>query len=308
MIPRPIARTANAVLVTLGLASALPATAGTLADLHVVHRATGERVPVHQHDGKLWIAGNPGDRYAIQVVNKTGRRVLAVVSVDGVNVVSGETAHPDQTGYVFRPRQSFEITGWRKSRDEVAAFYFTALPDSYAARTDRPGNVGVIGLALFQEQAPPMIRPHPPIAPAPQLPGMSSEAPASRDGASGNTTELRSNAPAPASPAQAETRGSARNAPAGSPGEARAAERAQDAAPAQRLARERIGTGHGERERSVVSYTDFKRATSTPVETITLHYDRLENLVARGIVVGRTPVAEPRPFPGVPGFVPDPRG
>jgi hypothetical protein len=34
---------------------------------------------------------------------------------------------------------------------EVAAFVFTPLPDSYAARTDRPGNVGVIGVAVFRE-------------------------------------------------------------------------------------------------------------------------------------------------------------
>ncbi len=49
-----------------------------------------------------------------------------------------------------------EIDGWRKSMDEVAAFYFTALPDSYAARTGRPDNVGVIGVALFRERERPM--------------------------------------------------------------------------------------------------------------------------------------------------------
>ena len=50
------------------------------------------------------------------------------------------------------PDGQVEIDGWRKSLDEVAAFYFTALPDSYAARTGRPENVGVIGIALFSEQ------------------------------------------------------------------------------------------------------------------------------------------------------------
>ena len=39
--------------------------------------------------------------------------------------------------------------------NEVAAFYFTQLPDSYAARTDRPDNVGVIGVAVFREYQPP---------------------------------------------------------------------------------------------------------------------------------------------------------
>ena len=45
-----------------------------------------------------------------------------------------------------------EITGWRKSLERTAAFYFTDLGDSYAARTGRPQNVGVIGVAVFQER------------------------------------------------------------------------------------------------------------------------------------------------------------
>ena len=33
---------------------------------------------------------------------------------------------------------------------------FTALPDSYAARTGRPDHVGVIGVAVFREHVPPV--------------------------------------------------------------------------------------------------------------------------------------------------------
>ena len=84
--------------------------------------------------------------------NRSPGRVLVVLSVDGVNAVSGETAAVAQTGYVLAPYQSAEITGWRKSYSEAAAFYFTALPDSYAARTGRPDNVGVIGAAVFRER------------------------------------------------------------------------------------------------------------------------------------------------------------
>jgi hypothetical protein len=57
---------------------------------------------------------------------------------------------------VLSPRDSLDISGWRKSLSETAAYYFTALPDSYAARTGRPDDVGVIGVALFRrKQAPP---------------------------------------------------------------------------------------------------------------------------------------------------------
>ncbi len=298
----------------------VPALAGTFADVHVINRATGQRLPVYNHGGKLYVAGNPGDRYSVQVVNRSGGRILTVVSVDGVNVVSGETASPEQTGYVFHGWQSYEINGWRKSASEVAAFYFTALPDSYAARTDRPQNVGVIGVAVFREWTPPP-RPRPQLPhPAPQ--GNSRAQPYDGAGASANDAPAhdsraeQKSAPHTAESAMGESRsadaqaGSQAPASPPSPSASTPAE-AERAAPSARL-RDRIGTGHGEREHSQVSYTNFRRASTAPNEVLTIHYDRHENLVARGIIPGWPPVAsEPRPFPAAPAnvrFVPDPRG
>src|SRR5207249_7145205 len=87
--------------------------------------------------------------------NRLREDVLTVVSVDGVNVISGESADPGQTGYVLSPSRSYDILGWRKSLAETAAFYFTALSDSYAARTGRPDNVGVVGVAVFRRKQEP---------------------------------------------------------------------------------------------------------------------------------------------------------
>lgn len=56
-----------------------------------------------------------------------GEDLFAVVSVDGVNVVSGETASVRQSGYVLDPWRGVRIRGWRKSLDEIASFYFTSL-------------------------------------------------------------------------------------------------------------------------------------------------------------------------------------
>jgi len=79
-----------------------------------------------------------------------------VVSVDGVNVISGQTAAWDQSGYVLAAQESFEVLGWRKTQERVADFVFTDLGDSYAARTGRPDDVGVVGVAVFREaQLPP---------------------------------------------------------------------------------------------------------------------------------------------------------
>ena len=52
------------------------------------------------------------------------------------------------------PRERYQVTGWRKSDAEVAAFNFTESPNSYASRTGRPANVGVIGIALYRERQP----------------------------------------------------------------------------------------------------------------------------------------------------------
>ncbi len=120
--------------------------------VEVFDRTEGRTLPIYDHDGRRYVVGRPGNEYAIRVRNGSGERVLAVMSVDGVNVITGDTASPDQSGYVLAPHATFDIAGWRKSLARTAAFYFTALPDSYAARTGRPDNVGVIGVAVFGER------------------------------------------------------------------------------------------------------------------------------------------------------------
>src|SRR5580658_1092714 len=127
---------------------------GGIGKVTVIDADTGVALVPHLYRGEYWVAGVPGARYAIEVRNRLGERLLVVASVDGVNVISGETAAWDQTGYVFNPGERYQISGWRKSDTDVAAFTFTSLPNSYAARTGRPANVGVIGIAMFREQRP----------------------------------------------------------------------------------------------------------------------------------------------------------
>lgn len=137
----------------IGLAGAASVQAAAdLVDLQVVDRETGQPARVWRHGGRLFVAGQPGARYSLRVTNHTEGRVLVVMSVDGVNILTGATANYDQMGYVFGPYQSYDVSGWRKSDTEVAAFTFAPLPQSYAARTGRPGDVGVIGIAAFKEQ------------------------------------------------------------------------------------------------------------------------------------------------------------
>lgn len=126
--------------------------ADSLADVRIYDRAQGRYLPMYWHEGRAYVVGQPGNEYEIVVRNRTVDDVLAVVSVDGVDAVSGRTAGFGEGGYVVPERDATRIRGWRKNLDETAAFYFTSLGDSYAGRTGRPANVGVIGVALFERK------------------------------------------------------------------------------------------------------------------------------------------------------------
>jgi hypothetical protein len=152
----------KALLAVVALMTSAGALAhGGLVDLSVYDRTEGRRLQVHWHEGRAYVAGKPGNEYQVSIRNRQPQDVLAIVSVDGVNVITGQSADPSQSGYVLSPRGALEILGWRKSLSQTAAFYFTALPDSYAARTGRPDDVGVIGIAVFRRKVEPRPLPQP---------------------------------------------------------------------------------------------------------------------------------------------------
>ena len=191
MPTRRLFLTAIAAAAVSGCSSPPAFAAGSLVDVQIVDRSRGETLPSWQYRGASYVAGRPGDRYAVRLTNRSPGRVLVVLSVDGVNAVSGETAAVAQTGYVLAPYQSAEITGWRKSFSEAAAFYFTALPDSYAARTHRPDNVGVIGAAVFRERVPE------PVGPRVGARAIGRQGSERRRPSRGRAPELRARAPMP---------------------------------------------------------------------------------------------------------------
>jgi hypothetical protein len=264
---------------------------GKLANVTLIDRESGTALSTHYFQGEYWVAGNPGGRYAIEVRNCIGGRLLAVASVDGVNVISGATAGWDQSGYVFDPGQSYEISGWRKSNAEVAAFVFTPSPNSYAARTGRPANVGVVGVALFRERQPQPVYTSPMLAPS--------------------TREAAAPAPGAASPSALDESTTTAAPSAGSLERAAADQARAPAASAKSPPAARLGTGHGEREYSYVQDTEFRRLHSEPDEIIRIRYDSFDHLVAMGIIRQPRPLpSQPNPFPGSQErqFVPDPPG
>lgn len=275
---RILARCLLSLLLLLPLAACADE---TLVDVQVLDLDQGNWLGRLPYSGRDYIEGRPGHRFSVSLHNLTGERVLAVLSVDGVNAISGQTAGSSQAGYVLEPFQQVEIRGWRKSYSDVAEFYFTDLPDSYAARTGRPQNVGVIGIAAFRERRPQPIAYEPP-AYAPPAPY---------------------NAPYPTSPyaERAKSGNLASDAAAATGG---AWERRESAAPQAQA--QQIGTGHGERRYDPVAQTTFERASLRPAQRLALYYDSYEALVAKGVIRERSYdyARTPNPFPS--GFAPDP--
>jgi hypothetical protein len=281
------------LLASFALACLLPLSACArsepLVDMQVVDLDQGSTLGRIPYAGRDYIEGQPGHRFSVSLQNLTGERVLAVLSVDGVNAISGQTAGSQQAGYVLEPWQQVQINGWRKSYSDVAEFYFTDLPDSYAARTGRPQNVGVIGVAAFRERRPPPIQYQPTYpAPSPYQPPYQPYGSLDKS-ASDSAAERSAGAPASA---------------ASGIGGARAdrAEARDSLAQSQQL-----GTGHGQRRYDPVSQTQFERESSRPNQQIAVFYDSYDALVSRGVIRERyrNPYGnQPEPFPI--GFAPDP--
>jgi hypothetical protein len=258
---------------------------GGIAQVAIIDRRSGVELTPHLYHGEYWVAGTPGATYAIEIRNRLGERILAVTSVDGINVISGATAGWNQTGYVFDPGVGYQITGWRKSDAEVAAFTFTASPNSYAERTGRPANIGIIGVAVFRERQPQPVYAPPVITPSPEP----SEAPRADSAPTTGSRESKSATRSDSSAAQTLTPPlHVPPVPASAP---------------------KLGTGHGEREASYVSNTEFSRMQPQPNEVIRIRYDSLENLVAMGIVERphpAPPITNPFPASAEGQYVPDP--
>jgi hypothetical protein len=112
----------------------------------------GAPLPTFASGGRSYVMGNDGARYSIRIENGTGARFEAVATVDGLDVLDGQPGSFEKRGYLVAPWSTVEIDGFRRSEDEVAAFRFGRVKDSYAAKRGNDRNVGVIGVAVFQER------------------------------------------------------------------------------------------------------------------------------------------------------------
>ena len=117
----------------------------------------GSRCKQYNHDGKTFIEAKKGSEYTIEIKNNTWQRVLAVCSVDGLDILNGKPAVENGPGYVISGYNTGRFDGFRVSNETVAKFIFDYKNSSYAASKEDGSekNVGVIGVRIFQEKVKP---------------------------------------------------------------------------------------------------------------------------------------------------------
>jgi len=247
----------------------------------------GDRLPLFHAEGRQYLLGRMGDPYEVVVANRSRNRVEVVLSVDGRDAVSGREADfRANRGYVLDPGEKTRVQGFRTSLDGVAAFEFSTPEESYSERMGTPENVGVIGLAVFDE---------------------SEDSRQSDDAviAGGGEDENRPDYPRP------EEYGAADSAPSAQMESAKTAGGAAPSSPG-------LGTKYGHEIDSSATVVPFvRRDPEKPLELLALYYNDREGLEALGI---KLPPEErepgdrcgdgPNPFPGVPceddGYAPPP--
>jgi hypothetical protein len=243
----------------------------------------GAPVRTFQHEGETHVLGELGSRYVLRVHNRAGRRIEAVISVDGLDVIDGKPADfANKRGYMIDAHDHVDIDGWRLSNREAAAFRFSPLSESYAAKTGSARNVGVIGVAVFPERM--VKRSRPVYAPQPSYPTPQSydgyEQESSRAGAGvGSMAEKSAAAEGRAASARAAPRAAQASPPM---------DRDDTHAEAKGSIRARggLGTEFGEALSSEIRHVAFVRASaSRPAAFLGARYNDRNGLYALGIDV-----------------------
>jgi len=270
-----------------------------------------------QHNGQDYIEAPPSGTYEIRLTNNCPHRRLAVVTVDGVNINDGKDGSYDGSGYAMAPWQTFTLAGWLRSDSKVAAFDFKASEGSYAAQTGRgTKNVGVIGVAVFDEKPKPVItllvvqehhhHHHHDHFPLPWTYTLTSNSGPTMDTATYSSNSINGvseigEVQCSASAGTYEAQGAATMFSAAIPPAASAVEPLLD-----------VGTGYGREMTQYTSVVEFVRATSMPNLVVTLRYAVRARLREWGVPiperVTHTAPAAPNPFPAAPGYVQPPAG
>jgi hypothetical protein len=232
--------------------------AGSLVTVSV--DVEGQPTPLYRApdgSGRYYLEARPRSRYALRLANNTHQRLGVVITVDGLNAISGEqvAALPGRRGpngrmYVLDPWASVTVQGWRTSLDEVRRFTFVDEQRSYAARSGQANaRMGWIELAVYRERQP----------------------------VSPDVSGLRRGREIPPPPAEGRDEAEDRETPT-------ADGAGESARPGAAAPRSYPGTGWGPRTDDHATLVDFDPQPQ-PGERITLRYEYASGLRALGIDV-----------------------
>jgi hypothetical protein len=220
----------------------------------------GQAAPLYlapDGSGRFYVEARTGCRYSVVLANRTGGRVGVVLTVDGLNAISGERDTGRGRMYVLDPWQRTTVQGWRTSLQEVRQFTFVDERASYAARSGKANEkMGWIEVEAYRERRP-FVRATPLPTPRPE-------------------------------PYETESDSASKNE---AQGESPARDSAEAAAPSVlggAQARSYPGTGWGRRTQDPVVLVSFDPERE-PSERVALRYEYRPALVALGVL--------PRPLP-----------
>jgi hypothetical protein len=201
--------------------------------------------PRLRQDGRyFYVEASKGERYSIQVTNRSSRRLGVVIAVDGRNIIDGNKSDLKRSErmYIIGPYETNTFEGWRTAMDRTNRFYFTEQSDSYAEKVFADGSaMGTIAVATFREKISEAVPFH-------ERPSVMKEAPAA--GA----------VPAP-----------------------RASGKSLSADKAERKKSEQAGTGFGETTYSPTRYVKFE-PENTAVDKIVMKYEWRSELCKKGVI------------------------
>ena len=254
----------------------------------------------------MFVEGRKGSEYELQYYNNAACRRKVVLSVDGLNVITGDTNWTQ--GYVAGPWETLKIPGWLKDNQSAAKFIFSSVGGSYNQHNDAGDkvNVGVIGCLAFNEKVnishwyPTYYHQHyhydNSVWKGAPLYG------ANHDTFSSSWFEDISNRPRGISSSSVNC-----CAPAGSQGSLRGIEISSALGASE--PDEPLGTGWGNATSFNTTSTTFN-AVDTPCQMFTIYYDSRKGLAQRGIKLIEERIMttiNPNPFPGFGGYCPQPK-
>jgi len=122
------------------------------ANYEVEVLVNGKPIKEYFHNGKNYIEGKKGTEFSLRLKNHSWSRKLFIPTVDGLSVIDGNEGSFESGGYIVPAQSTVTVDGWRVSDKEVAKFFFSAEKEAYSQKKGKGGNIGVIGLAVFDEK------------------------------------------------------------------------------------------------------------------------------------------------------------